>query len=200
MSLSTYAELKTSIADWIGRKDLTDQIPDFISKTEKKIFHDYRSRIPPLEKRVVLTVDDEGYAGIPSDYLEGIAVLCNDVPLSRIDLSQLQSYKTRSGTPAYFARERYMFKLFPMPESGSQVEVIYYHQPDDLSDTNTTNIMFEQAPSLYLDGSLVEASKYLDSNGSRWEESFQTTMNKLLEHSRGAEFSGSVPQMANGYV
>jgi hypothetical protein len=31
MSLSTYADLKTSVANYLARTDLTDQIPDFIS-------------------------------------------------------------------------------------------------------------------------------------------------------------------------
>ena len=31
MAISTYAELKTSIASWLDRSDLTDVIPDFIS-------------------------------------------------------------------------------------------------------------------------------------------------------------------------
>ena len=31
MAISTYAELKTSIANWLDRSDLTDVIPDFIA-------------------------------------------------------------------------------------------------------------------------------------------------------------------------
>lgn len=199
MSLSTYAELKTSIANWIDRQNLTDQIPDFIALAEKRIFSDQRSRIPTLEKKVVLSVDSEGFAGIPSDYLEAITLLCDDVPLSRISLSQLRNYTSRSGTPSYFARERFMFKLFPMPTSANVINLIYYRDPGNLSDTNTTNIMFAQAPSIYLYGALVEAARYLDADGSRWEDGFQTGMNKLLEHARNAELSGSVMQTANGY-
>ena len=199
MSLSTYSELKTSIAKWIDRSDLTDQIPDFIALTEKRIFGDKRSRIPPLEKKVVLTVDTEGFAGVPSDYLEGITMFSDDVPLRRIPLDQIYNYTARSGTPTYFSRETYMFKFFPTPTSN-KIELIYYHQPEDLSDSNTTNTMFDESPSVYLYGSLVEASKFLNADETRWEDAYQSAMSKLLEHSRGAEFSGSVPQMASGYV
>ena len=31
MAISTYAELKTAIASWLDREDLTDIIPDFIA-------------------------------------------------------------------------------------------------------------------------------------------------------------------------
>ena len=200
MSLSTYSELKASVANWIDRTNLTEQIPDFIKLAENRIFADKRSRIPPLEKKVVLEADSEGFTRIPTDYLEGISVFCDDVPLQRISLDQLMSYTAQSGTPRYFARHTYMFKFFPTPTSANQLELIYYYQPEDLSDTNATNVMFDQAPSVYLYGALVEAAKYLGADGSRWEEGYQTGLNKLLEHSRGAEFSGSIPVMQAGYA
>ena len=34
MPLSNYSELQASVADWINRDDLTDQIPDFITLCE----------------------------------------------------------------------------------------------------------------------------------------------------------------------
>ncbi len=36
MAISTYAELKTSIANWLDREDLTDIIPDFIALAETR--------------------------------------------------------------------------------------------------------------------------------------------------------------------
>ena len=35
MAITTYSELKTSIANWLNRDDLTTQIPDFISLAEE---------------------------------------------------------------------------------------------------------------------------------------------------------------------
>ena len=34
MAITTYAELKTAIANWLNREDLTSVIPDFISLAE----------------------------------------------------------------------------------------------------------------------------------------------------------------------
>ena len=34
MALTTFAGLKSSIADWLNRSDLTTQIPDFIALAE----------------------------------------------------------------------------------------------------------------------------------------------------------------------
>ena len=200
MSLSTYAELKSSVADWLARTDLDSVIPDFIGNAERAIFHDSRSRIPPLEKKVVLQIDSEGFAGIPSDYLEGITMLCDDVPIQRISLAKLRGYGSQSGKARYFARETYMFKFFPIPDSSYQIELIYYHQPDALSDSNTSNILFAQAPEAYLYGALIEGAKYLGQDESRWQERYQTALNKLTEHARAAEYSGATPVMASGYL
>lgn len=199
MSLTTYAELKSSVADWFARNDLDTVIPVFIGNAERAIFHDGRSRIPPLEKKVVLTIDSAGFAGIPSDYLEAINMLCDGVPLQRIPLSQLRAYTNQSGKARYFARETYMFKFFPIPDSNYQIELIYYHQPEALSDSNTSNILFAQAPEAYLYGALIQGAKYLGTDDSRWQDGYQTALNKLSEHAIAAEYSGSTPIMASGY-
>ena len=40
MALATYTELKSSIANYLNRSDLTSTIPDFISLTEGKLNRD----------------------------------------------------------------------------------------------------------------------------------------------------------------
>lgn len=42
MSLSNYTELKTSIANYLNRNDLTNVIPDFITLTEDRLNRDLR--------------------------------------------------------------------------------------------------------------------------------------------------------------
>ena len=42
MSITTYAELKTAIASWLNRDDLTSVIPDFIALTEAALNRDLR--------------------------------------------------------------------------------------------------------------------------------------------------------------
>ena len=44
MALTTYNELKTSLADWLNRQDLTSTIPDFISLAEAQIERQLRTR------------------------------------------------------------------------------------------------------------------------------------------------------------
>ena len=50
MAISTYAELKTSIASLLDRSDLTDVIPDFIALAETRNKRDFKIR--RMETRV----------------------------------------------------------------------------------------------------------------------------------------------------
>ena len=44
MALGTYSELKTSIANYLNRDDLTAVIPDFITLTENRLDRELRVR------------------------------------------------------------------------------------------------------------------------------------------------------------
>jgi hypothetical protein len=199
MSLATYDELKSSVANWLNRTDLTAEIPDFIKLAESRIAHEVR--IPTLEKKAIVTVDSDGRTTIPADFLEVKDVFYNDKPLQRISNTQLRSYVKDSGTPQYFAREASKLLFFPTPTTTASdiLEIIYYFEVDTLSDSAPTNVLFQTAPELYLYGALAEASNFLGSDNSRWELGYQSAFSRMLTHLRSSEFSGATPQVGNGY-
>ena len=69
MSLSTYAEVKTSIANWLNRSDLTDEIADdFIKLVESE----YNSKLrikAMLNSDSSFSIDSETVA-VPSGFLQ----------------------------------------------------------------------------------------------------------------------------------
>jgi hypothetical protein len=68
MALATYANLKTSIANWLNRSDLTTEIAeDFIVLTEA----DFNSklRIRKMNTSTSITIDSETES-IPTDFLQ----------------------------------------------------------------------------------------------------------------------------------
>jgi hypothetical protein len=67
MALSTYAELKSSVADWLNRSDLTTAIPDFISLAEAQMERKLRTR--QMISRASATISTE-YSALPDDFLE----------------------------------------------------------------------------------------------------------------------------------
>jgi len=200
MSLSTYDGLKVSVADWLNREDLSSVIPDFIELAENRIFHELRA--PINEKTADLTLGSDGYATIPSDYLEVKDLFWNYNPLSRVSLTQIHSYVERSGVaPEVFAREQSKLLVYPNPTqvAGDTLRIIYYFTPDNLSASSSTNSIFQTAPELYLYGTLVEAANYLGSDGSRWEGAYQMAMGRALQHAKTSEYAGASSQVQSGY-
>ena len=66
MSISTFAELKSSIADFLNRDDLTSVIPTFIKLAEADINRNVRHW--RMENRATAEVDSQ-YSAIPTDLL-----------------------------------------------------------------------------------------------------------------------------------
>ena len=69
MALSNFSELKTEIANYVDRSDLTDQIPTFIKLTEARINRSLRVRLMESVKVISLVSGSKRYP-VPSDYLQ----------------------------------------------------------------------------------------------------------------------------------
>jgi hypothetical protein len=199
MSIATYDGLKAAIANWLNRTDLTAEIPDFIELAESRILHEIRT--PTNEKTILLSVNSEGYATLPSDFLEAKDVFWNYNPLKRVSLTEIHSYQDQAGVPTCFARETYRLKFFPTSgtTSANEARMIYYYDVGRLASDTQTNVMLTMAPEVYLYASLVEASNFLGSDGSRWETGYRKAVAQIVKHTREAEVAGSTPQVNNGY-
>jgi len=200
MSLTTYDGLKLSVADWLNREDLSSVIPDFIELAENRIFHELRA--PVNEKTIVLTLSADGYATLPSDFLEAKDVFWNYNPLSRVPLTQIHSYTELTGVaPEVFARETFRLRFYPVPtaEASDELRMIYYFVADRLTSSSNSNVVFAAAPELYLYGTLAEAAQYLGSDGARWEGGYQNAMGRLMQHAKTAEFAGATAITQMGY-
>jgi len=69
MALTDYSSLKTSVASYLARSDLTDQIPDFIRLAEERLARDLRTRKMLVVARADTTASDST-VGLPTDFLE----------------------------------------------------------------------------------------------------------------------------------
>lgn len=202
MSISTYNELKTAVADWLNRDDITDaRISEFIQIAENRIFHVLR--IPPMEKYANLTTDTEGKVTLPGDFLEAKDVTFNGKPLERISTTEFYSREAAQGTPIAFMRETVYLRLWPIPGPAvTGLRMTYYYLPTPLATNNQTNAVFAMAPELYLYGALVAAGTYLGSAPEKivlWSESFNDTMVRLMDNARLGEVAGSTNSVLNGY-
>jgi len=200
MSITTYAELKTSISNWLARSDLNTYVGDFIALGEKRIYRDLRIRA--METAMNSSIAS-GVIAVPSGYvaMKYAYIEANPIgKLARKDAEWIyEQYPTRAadGQPYFFAREADNFIFGPYPDSTYTVKGVYYKRLDALSDSNTTNWFVANAPDLLLFASLCEAAPFLkaDNRIQVWEAKYGMVKNSVQLEDDQEEFSGSPLQV-----
>lgn len=202
MALASYSELKSSIADWLNRDDLTSVIPDFISLAEAQI----ERRLPTqkMVKRSTATIDTP-FSALPSDFLSAKSLVLTATapvqPLTFLTEDELDAkkylYRT-TGTPRYFALIGNQIEVLPPPDTGYAAELTYVATLAKLSDSNTSNWVLERHPDVYLYGALLQAAPYLrdDERIGVWSSLYQNSINDMIVQDERAAFSGSRIAMA----
>jgi hypothetical protein len=203
MALSTYSELKSSIANWLNRSDLTTEIAnDFIVLTEK----DFNSklRIRKMVAQTSLTLNAETVA-LPSGFLQvrDFYILSGGTKysLTYMTPSQMDQIKGTSvvGMPSSYTILGDTFRFAPVPGDSYTAYINYYKTFDALSDSNTSNFILTNHPSIYLYGSLYHAAQFLggvDPNRvQQWLQLYSTALERLEQNDREDQFSGSPLQI-----
>ena len=193
MAITTYAELKSSIANWLNRDDLTSVIPDFISLAEAQIARDVRHW--RQEKRVTTPVNEQ-YENLPIDWLEIIQIqLTAGGRLQVISAAELQNRKEASLVaykPKYYRLTSDQIEFYPAPDSSYEVAMQYYARVPALTDTDTTNWVLTDYPDIYLYGALVHAAPYLndDQRINIWASLYQSAVDALDQDNKKSRVSG----------
>lgn len=196
MALSTYAELKTSIGDWLNRSDLAATIPDFISLAEAQIERTLRTR--QMMVRANASFDAE-YGTVPSDFLETKSLkLTSTNPIKPLeflsidDMDSVRSQYTASGKPRFFTVVGNQFRIAPTPDGTYTAELIYYAKLTKLSNSVTSNWLLASSPDIYLYGALLQAAPYLqdDARIQTWATLYERALNDLRTADDRAASSG----------
>ena len=203
MALSTYSELKSSIANFLNRSDLTTEIQDdFIKLTEA----DFNSklRVRKMIAQSTLTIDSETEA-LPTGFLQvrDFYILSGSTkyPLRYMTPSQMDQVKGTSvtGIPQAYTILGDTFRFMPKPDSSYTGYINYYKKFDALSDTNTTNFILTDHPAIYLYGSLFHAANFLGGINPQqvqsWTQMYATALERLELNDREDQFSGSPLQI-----
>ena len=173
--ITNYGELKTEIANFINRSDLTSEIPTFIQMAERRIFDDYRTRFLVSEVKQELVPPDEDtiYSEIPvpSDWLETKAVYYGSDPLDRVSHHNILAERVNQGTPRMFARLGDELLIAPLPQVSQTVTHWYWADYSGaLVDDTDTNPVLTKFPSVYLYGSLLETATFISIGDQDAEE------------------------------
>jgi len=201
MALSNYSDLKTSIANWLNRSDLTSEISgDFIVLAEK----DFNSKLR-IRKMIAtdssFTIDAETVA-LPTGFLQvrDFYILNggSKYALKYITPAQMDQIKggSSSGMPNTYTILGDNFRFAPSPASSYTGVINYYKEFDPLSESNTTNYILTNHPAIYLYGSLYHAANFLGgiehNHPAQWEKMYQTALERLERNDREDQY-GNAP-------
>lgn len=195
MSISTYAELKSAIADFLNRDDLTSVIPTFISLAEARIARDLRHW--KQEKRVTTAVD-ERYENLPNDWLELIQIKLSDggnvTSISYAEMERMRVASPAAGKPKYVSINADQIELYPTPDASYDLTIVYYARIPALSDAEPDNWLLVDAPDVYLYGALINSAPYLadDQRAQIWGTLYGSAMEGLRVENERAKFAGPV--------
>ncbi len=199
MALTTYTELKASIADFLNRDDLTTVIPDFITLAESQINRDVRHWKMEARSSGQQSGGDE-YMQIPADWVETIRLHLTGTGTSAVNLisrdamaDKRQKNEDTSGTVMYYTHADSQFQLYPTPSADTDFELLYIQKLDALSDSNADNWLLLDSPDVYLYGALLHSAPYLaeDERVAIWAQMYSASVQRLNEASESARFSGS---------
>jgi len=196
MSFATYSDLKTSIAGYLARSDLTNQIPDFITFAENRLRRELRVR-QMLKSVTTATVSGDSTVEVPSDFLEirDFVVLTNPIqPLSYSSPSALSNDPRASevGVPKSYTILANEFLLSPVPDGVYTLRLLYYSAPPYMSSSNASNVFLNVAPDALLYAALLEAEPYLMNDGrvNTWGSMYDRAISSLTKSDENTQYSG----------
>ena len=202
----TYAELKTAIANYLNRSDLTSDLDTFIDNVEAEL--NRRLRTKDMIKRATATADSQ-YLTVPTDWIEAINVeiTSNDFsPLFQQSIESLDVYRksnnNSTGQPVYFAMVDDSIELAPTPDVEYTLQLTYYAKISALSDTNTSNLVSVSHPDVYLYGALKHASIFVmeDERIPMFTQQFEKALEEMrLEQEKAAFGKGSLMMRRRTY-
>ena len=203
MAISTYTELKASIANWLNRSDLSDEIADdFIKLTEADF--NAKLRIRQMEQIDTVTINAEtvsvptGFISVRSFYILSSST---KYPLEYITPHNMFEIRggSRSGRPRSYTieadNETEQFRFGPSPDVSYTGYLSYYKNIEALSSSNASNPILDKHPGIYLYGSLYHAANFLGGmdpdQKQNWLQMYVAAMERCENNDRQDSYGGA---------
>ncbi len=171
MAISNYSELKQSVIAWSKRGDLDLLIDDFILIAEDAMLANpqVNLRIRDQGTRSTATIDaDARFIALPDDFLSmrKVSLIIDDGSNSRYPIDfktpeQLHVLDDSTGQPTEFTvTSQIEFNI--AADQAYTIEIQYMAGFTPLTSSNTTNIVLDSGPNVYLFGCLWAAMRYAE--------------------------------------
>lgn len=192
--ITNYSTLKSAIADWLNRQDLTSQIETFIQLAEVDMNNRLRTR--DMVIRAEATSSNE-FVQLPSDWLEAINLQIVDgkSPLRFVSMDEADIIVARQEftNVTFYSIMDDAIELVPAPGDDIDIQMVYYGKIPSLSDEQTTNWLLTKAPDAYLYGALAHASPFIldDQRMPMFIQLYSARIEALNDESKISAHSGS---------
>lgn len=163
MSLGTYSDLQTAVANWLDRSDLTARIPEFIALCEADLNTELDVRTIESDQTLSLTAGNRTVA-LPTGFREALNLwpeysYGRGEPLRRV-MPELLIDSDTSGEPHIWCVSGSTI-TFDCPADQTYTYTLRMRGGLALSDSSATNLVLSNYPNVYLYGALKHAANYL---------------------------------------
>jgi hypothetical protein len=154
----TYSSLKSDIASWLQRSDLTAIIPSLVTLAHAEIDSEVRGSIREDDRILTLT---NGTAELPTDFRRLLNVSIEGMPLIPIERQGLDGVTPQAGQPRYYRIIQNIIEVYPTPAADTDMTIIYERSLPVLELDDDTNEVLDRFPALYLYGALKHSAPFL---------------------------------------
>jgi hypothetical protein len=189
-----YTTLQATIASYLARTDLTEQIPEFIRLAEDRLIRDLRIR-QMIKVATAPTVAGDATVSLPSDFIAMKDLHLQGNPPQTIKFLSTSNFFRNaqtavSGLPSRYTLLGAEFQFAPIPDSVYTLQMVYFYQPEYLSDTNSSNLWLAETPDLLLYAALGEAEPYLmnDERLNTWASMYDRGVTALRKSDDESEY------------
>ncbi len=187
MTIASFSALRTEIASWLNRTDLTTaQLSQFVSLAESDIRNDLEVRQKELTSTGTMVAD--GFTP-PSGYLHVRTLIVDDIPSRFLPPEEFQ-VKVNSNTAGYYTTAGN--EILVSEGNGATYDLRYIGGITALSADGDSNWVLSNAPEIYLWAGCKYGSVFLQNVGAAtgFESVYQAAVAKLNALERQAKYSG----------
>jgi len=201
MAFNNYEALKTSIANWADRDDMVTFIPDFVALCEARFNRELRLRSME-QKWEADTIGGQANYALPPRFLQMREFRINANPtvsLRYVSPEIYEAWNLGSGEPSFYTIIANEIRLGPIPAGVYNIEMLYWAKFPNLDGSTTSNWMLQNAPDVYLYGSLMEMEPFLqnDARVNLWAAGYDRAVSNIQLQDDKDRHSGSALTVQN---
>lgn len=196
---TTYSGLKTEIAAFINRTDLTSMLDTFIDLCESEM--QVECKLMEFETTATLTFTS-GAATLPTGWLHARSVVwSSDTPRVLQYVTPARLAAINAARPAFVSYYTVVGTEMKVADDGDgSADVIYNAKFTPLSDSNTSNGILSEYPGAYLYGSLKHAAAYQKDRDAAmgYDALFKEAIGLIQKNNAQRKYAGATLQVRNG--